>query len=253
MQYDNVEKPVRVLHNGSPVYDTVPAKGRAETECIDRMGIDTFTIMIDGVLKMRFCILDSSSLSQSYVNYALITTGKNLLVNDYYSYNLPFIALEGDTFWIRHEQTEYIDWDIYFVNIANNDTCYWRNRNPDWGLKGDDADDPAFTGNTYQRMIGLDDQLYTYYKSDCVEALNLPNGTYRVMVRYFDGPSDSATATPMLNIGLGRSILTNGLVNFYAISPDRAMAPGETWLAGTVSFPEKTFDPRNQQIYSAAK
>jgi hypothetical protein len=164
-------------------------------------------------------------------------------------YDANVIAAGSDSFWVSYDRYGPIDWDLYLVDESTGDTCYWHNRNPDWGVENVSDDDPLFVGDSWgfgYEAEGRGD----LFSGDRVSIHDAAQGSYVVYVRYFDGPTDSASAMPRLSIELGMEPDDSMVGRYYQNSPDRPLLKGEVWYAGRVSFPDGRYDPRDQRIIS---
>ncbi|MBD3421954.1 MAG: hypothetical protein GF398_17725 [Chitinivibrionales bacterium] len=241
-----LEVPVELKWNGVTLYDAPASKGRVHTALIARSSLDTISIRINGKEFTSFHILDSIYIDSVNRNFLYLTTGDTPLLRQRYGATPYFAVFAGDTFWIDDANSDSIDWDIFIVN-QNDDTCSWRHSNPDWGIAGQQHDDPAFSGDSYQSSTtsGIT------YDADKIQAQDLPNGAYKVYVRFNDGPASIAQAVPQLSIGIGLFSANNRLHQFYTLEPEVALKKGYLWYAGTLSMPEHSFDPSSQHIIPA--
>jgi hypothetical protein len=247
------ETPVRIERNGERIYETTPPKGRVRTDPFFRSGRDTMSIYVENVLYRRFCIFDSSLYSESRPNYLFITSGATVLEKDrYFSDNL-FVIMSADTFWINRKRHESIDWDIYFVDFATNDTCSYFNDRPDRGVQGYHLDDPVFSGNMYKYSRSVDNTERQLFEADCIEVESCASGSYGILVHFYDGPQDSTEAIPHITIGIGRSNKTGEIDKLYTIAPDESLKKGEWWYAGKIDLPAQRFDPREQRLLASSQ
>ncbi|MBD3321328.1 MAG: hypothetical protein GF350_09565 [Chitinivibrionales bacterium] len=242
------QESVSICWNDSIIYNDEPLKGRGLTRAVARTGIDTFTIMVDSRIQARFQILDSAHIEYANTNFLLITTGRSPLVKSQSHTSSYFAVIETDTFWIKDKEYDSIDWDLYLINDSEHDTCKWSNRNPDWGTPGLGVDNPVFSGDSYELNYSCDSAQNIAYLTDQIKATDLAPGTYSIYVRFHDGPGDSLTALPTINIGAGLTSYSKQLKNLYSFSPRRPMVRGETWYAGKIIFPDKRYDPTEHRI-----
>ncbi|MBD3276219.1 MAG: hypothetical protein GF372_12960 [Candidatus Marinimicrobia bacterium] len=107
------------------------------------------------------------------------------------------------------------DFDLYLINTTIQDTCWYNNPNPDWGLEDVFWDDPRLNwDNTNQDL-----------NSYALEQISLDNpaeGTYKIKVQYFDNPVDpAAEITPEIELHIGDE-------SYRYISP-QSMTRGDLW------------------------
>lgn len=252
--YVPAERRVTIARNDTTVYDTVAPKGRVCTTPVIPSGLDTFTIAVDGYTYSRFLVVSRVAKPTPTAEHFLVTTQRvELQPHEYGSGNFgssPKVVVGPDTFRLSYEEYSPVDWDLYVVNDSTGDTCYWHNRNPDWGLSGTAHDDPLFTGDNVSTTY-TDQTVSDFYLADRIQITSAPAGTFSVYVAYHDGPGDSTTATPELNIELGRVGDGTQIAAFYQNKPDRGLRKGEVWHAGTITLPGRRYDPSTQTIEPA--
>ncbi len=122
------------------------------------------------------------------------------------------------------------DFDIHLINNELNDSCWYMNTNPDWGIIGLEEDNPD-----------LYDYTNEYGSSYCYEDLYIsytPDGTYRLKVVYFSNVfNENIQVTPTV------SLYIDGIYNYY--TAPSAMSVGQVWTVLEFNIPSKTITPIN--------
>ena len=244
---------ISILQNGVLRYDSLPEKWRVHTKNFGLNGIDTFFIQQDSTLLQTIRLLDSTYVAKKVFNKLHITVAPALISKDAY-FNRYYIV-NSDTFGISYNTSAKIDWDIFLVNDSISDTCYWKKPHPDWGQPFSSEDDPKFTGDWYGQESYDSRTINTaiIYQPDEIQSNNFANGTYSIYVRYFDGPTDSITATPVLSIELGTPLwsgqdlysygIKTQVLHFWQSSPGAPLKKGQVWYAGKIKIPEMKYEP----------
>jgi len=230
-----VYRSVEVFHNGQPIYGDIPERGLVVTGELLPAGVDTFEIVVDGILCHRHCLLDTAKLCLVVASYVHITTGPTRIIfADYMAASDDHVTIGSRTYAIQYADTERIDWDVYLVNDRSGDTCSWATPTPEWGRAGLEHDNPLFSGDSAVDTAG--------WRPDHIRAADLAPGEYSVLVRYVQGLVDSA-ALPQLNIAVGRSRRFPIVCKYYQISAPSPLARGDLWDAGQIMLPQRTFVP----------
>jgi hypothetical protein len=206
----NTEKPVTLFCD----------KGRITIDPFRRRERDTLSVSVPG------CMLDSQIIIVDTTAIALHRCARLFLAS------------------------ECIDWDVLLVNTAAHDTCSWRNRNPDWGIAAASIDNPLFRGDEVS-MFGPEYWTFTqtrYFGDESIEILELPEGSYTMLVRFADGPVDSTRAMPQLDVRLGTLSADGRTSAHYVLKPLETIGVGETWVAGKIDSPAMTVDPLGNRI-----
>ncbi|MBD3314890.1 MAG: hypothetical protein GF344_03825 [Chitinivibrionales bacterium] len=251
-RFTPTERLTTVLHNGTMVYESTPGKGRIRTKGIVPTGTDTITIMVEGTVAAQWRIAGDAQAASSPRNHLLVTVQNARLIpfesNSGY-YGGSTVVLGADTFWVDYTKHGPIDWDLLLVNNSTTDTCWWHNPNPDWGVPALTNDDPEFSGDyTVFGYYKHDDE--DVYSGDCISIYDAAPGTYSVYVRFYNAPSDTHSAMPMITIESGAIPGTSLIERLYQNSPSRPLRKGELWYAGIISIPSGQYDPLDQEIFS---
>ncbi len=114
------------------------------------------------------------------------------------------------------------DFDVHLISHQENDSCWYKNTRPDWGIKDFTYDDPRLRDdvNSYGRSYGSEDMDTDYASS----------GSYTVKVYYFSNESDSTK-----KIRPGVRIWLNNNYDYYTAPFD--MSVGERWVVAEVNIP----------------
>jgi hypothetical protein len=226
-----------IYQNRTRIYGAVPPKGRVRTGTIVLHNADTLDFYVAGEFVQEIIIAppDSNILPRLSVSVApaKITGWK-------YGTDKPFFVLGLDTLCPSYSDTDNIDWDLYLVNNALQDTCGWWNRSPDWGTIGYTDDDPIFGGDQVVLPVQPGDTLYV---PDCIQCPAMAPGLYSIYIRYNDGPKDSIQAKPLLSIELGSRNNNSEIMHFIQCTSVQPLKKGETWFAGTLEFPSMRYIP----------
>jgi hypothetical protein len=247
-----LEQQVTVYQNGGIIYDRIAPKGRVETGDICLTGNDFIHIMVDGKSCEQFFIQESLQITG---NYVFITTGKTALsaletsTYNYYS-DRHYVLIDSTAYWISYAEYDSVDWDLYLINEATGDTCYWANPTPDWGKQNVQQDNPVFQGDEYIMSGAEEDR---YFTPDIISAGDLPGGVYSVWLRFYNAPETITHALPQLNIALGSMETLPELANFCKLSPQQQMEAGGIWFAGKIYLSEKVFNTTGQTIFQDNK
>ncbi|NOZ47200.1 MAG: carboxypeptidase-like regulatory domain-containing protein [Chlorobi bacterium] len=114
------------------------------------------------------------------------------------------------------------DFDIHLINNNTNDSCWYNNTNPDWGIEDFSYDDPVLYD--YTNAYG------NSYGSEQLRIYSAANGAYTLKVYYFSNhQSGSTKVTPYISLYLNNSYQT-----FYA---PEAMSVGDTWTVTVINVP----------------
>ena len=134
--------------------------------------------------------------------------------------NELYIRLRWKT--INYDSVSAGDLDLYLINLETADTCWYRNRTPDWGSLG------ALSDNPY-----LYDAINQYGNNDAYEYLRLkciPNGEYQIHVNYNQN-GDSDTVRVLANM---KYYINDAQID--SLWSDAPMQVGETWIAGAFNI-----------------
>jgi hypothetical protein len=212
------------------IYDSIPAKGRVYVPGIALNHREMFVLIIRDAAPGR---------TGTYLKLAV---GDTAVGDGYYCMNGQDVMIQDSVYCLEFEEYDSVDWDLYLVNESTNDTCWWKNPFPDWGVPDFSDDDPRLWGDNLKV-----DTTEVVYCNEIIRCDFLKDGTYSVYIRYFDGPEGGTGAAPWLNVMLGQDSLNSYVKAYYTIAPI-TMQKGETMFAGTVKVPEKTFDASSQRI-----
>jgi hypothetical protein len=122
------------------------------------------------------------------------------------------------------------DFDIHLISNELQDSCYYRNPNPDWGIIGLWEDNPELYD--YTNPNG-----YSY----CDERLDIdytPDGTYRLKIVYFSNIfNENIQVTPEITLYFDD-------MNYSYTAPI-AMSVGQVWTVLEFNMPSKTITQIN--------
>ena len=140
------------------------------------------------------------------------------------------ISTRIDLWWITSYGNSAGDFDIHLINNELQDSCWYLNQNPDWGIIGLEEDNPD-----------LDDYTNPSGQSYCNENLYInftPDGTYKLKVVYFSNIfNDTIQIASSINLNI------DGTSHYYA-APS-AMSVGQVWTVLEFNMPSKTVIPIN--------
>ncbi len=96
------------------------------------------------------------------------------------------------------------DADLYLVNLTTNDTCYFGNSNPDWGIIGRTIDNPRLSDNQNSA---------NYYSStEYLQIDETPAGKYKILVNYFSNPNS------LKQINVDAQLVINNQNTYYKLT-----------------------------------
>ncbi len=122
------------------------------------------------------------------------------------------------------------DFDIHLINNELNDSCWYMNTNPDWGIIGLEEDNPDL--DDYTNEYGY------YYCNEDLYISYTPDGTYRLKVVYFSNVfNDNIQVTPSIYLNI------DGMYYYY--TAPSAMSVGQVWTVLEFNIPSKTITPIN--------
>ena len=127
--------------------------------------------------------------------------------------------------WNTSYENSAGDFDIHLINNEIQDSCWYENPYPDWGIVGLWEDNPYL--NDYTNPNG-------YY--NCNEGLDIdytPDGTYRLKIVYFSNIFN-------VNIQVTPEIYLNIDGSYYYYTAPMAMSVGQVWTVLEFNIPSKT-------------
>lgn len=232
-----VAKTTTIFQNRTRIYEAVPPKGRVRTGTIVLNNADTLDFYVAGELVQEIIIYPPDS---NIIPRLSLSVAPAKITGWIDGTNKPFFVLGWDTLFPSYSDSDNIDWDLYLVNNALQDTCGWWNRMPDWGIKGNSDDDPVFDGD---QVLPRDPPRDTLYVPDFIQCPAMAPGLYSIYIRYNGGPKDSIQAKPSLSIELGSRNNNTEIMHFIQCTSAQPLKKGETWFAGTLEFPSMRYVP----------
>ena len=117
------------------------------------------------------------------------------------------------------------DFDIHLINNELQDSCWYKNPNPDWGILGFEEDNPDLED-------GINSHGYSYSDEDL--SINFtPDGTYRLKIIYFSNVFNfNIQVTPEI------SLYIDGIYYYY--TAPSSMSVGQVWTVLEFYIPSKT-------------
>ena len=236
------EGTANIVQNGKVVCTTPIIKGKIRTSPFSLCGQDTFRLVYENDTLIRFMLVDSAHWPLLIEKSLLITVSDPVITkySDKNGYDTRFFITGTDTMQIIYPLSDFMDWDLFLVNDSTGDTCYWKNRSPDWGIKGKISDDPFFQGDNYPARGFNQTTGFGPYYTDFITCDNLADGTYSILVQYFDG---LGSVIPQLNIQLGTTDYGSHILHFWQSSPEDTLKKGDVWFAGKIKMPEMKYEP----------
>jgi hypothetical protein len=116
------------------------------------------------------------------------------------------------------------DFDIHLINKVLNDSCWYKNPHPDWGIQNYNTDDPVL--GDYSNSTG---------STNGYEELNFfdtPDGSYHINVVYYSNVHDeNILVTPIIYMGI------DGRIKLDRRAP-AAMSVGDIWNVADFTMPD---------------
>ncbi len=114
------------------------------------------------------------------------------------------------------------DFDIHLINNNTNDSCWYNNPNPDWGIQDMDYDNP---------YLYDDINMYGYsYAEESLYINSTAEGSYTLNVHYFSNREDPlALVTPSVTLYLNSA--------YYNYTAPGAMSVGDYWTVTVFNSP----------------
>jgi len=252
---DNIpaEVPVVIIQksSGDTLYDSIPVKGRIASSFFTFNKAETLYCIISGSTVLKI-IVEHSNAAPDRISSLYITTGQPQVFTNksgaqYAIYNQQKAVIGTDTLMVYFTPEEVCDFDLYLMNESG-DTCFWRNPAPLWISPGY-SEGSIRTGSIL--FTGADPSAISVtfnYPKDVINGKVMSGGKYTVFLKYFDGPQDSVSATPSISIFAGTN-QSGVILNCFNVSSPAPLHKGEYWRAGTISFPDCSFDTTGQRIY----
>ena len=122
------------------------------------------------------------------------------------------------------------DFDIHLIYNEFQDSCWYKNPNPDWGIIGLEEDDPYLDDWTNSNGY--------YYANEDLFIDYTPDGTYILKIVYFSNVfNENIQVTPEINLYI------DGM--YYSYTAPSAMSVGEVWTVLEFNIPSNTVIPIN--------
>jgi hypothetical protein len=149
-------------------------------------------------------------------------------------YNTTFIISKiEDTYilldWYSHDNPAG-DFDLHLINKELNDSCWYKNPNPDWGVQDYRMDNPVLyeDSNPYGDNSGYE----TLYMNET------PDGAYQINVVYFSNVfNDTVLVAPDVYLSLNDST--------YEFNAPDSMSVGQVWTVAEFIIPDMSITPIN--------
>jgi uncharacterized protein YfaP (DUF2135 family) len=222
----DVTDSISVYFDNSLVARDLPVKGVVLVPAVSFTGCDSLLVQLSDT-SYRFKLLDRSHLVQDPYSYVCISAGMPILVPDsvvpttksYYRTSTGYMR-------ISDPQSEIHDYGLILVN-QESDSCYW----------GANTLGPfRYARNGF--VVAKDT---VKYSTASISANHGQNGSFRIYIKYLNGPTDSLTSHPIVSIALGTPEMIYGIyleiVHFYCVRSVRPVPLGQAVLVGTFSIP----------------
>jgi hypothetical protein len=245
---DNRAVTVRV--NGDSVGSLRAVDGMVECQPIRLTGADTISLSADSSDDFAFSVFNATHQPQQ--PFLLLSTA-NLCVPCWQAtseiYHGPRLPVGPESLCIQIPLGVYgpIDWNLYLVNNATNDTCSYANPNPDWDPKDDNGGNPYFVGNDFR----VDTLGHSLFGVNAIYGDLLAPGTYTIMVSCYDSPEDKASL-PELMIARGPQDESGYIKGVEILHPSRPLVKGDLWVVGVLEMPSMKVDTGAQAITRTA-
>jgi hypothetical protein len=212
--------------------DSVSLQGRLSRDYYSQAGDTALTVEYDSDLyytetskrifyfhvpvKEKFCQLRIWEGHSTQPNNAQFIS--TILVTD-----IIYVLIDLD--WSTSYGSSAGDFDIHLINNELQDSCWYKNPNPDWGIIGFEEDNPDLDDGTNPNGY--------YYAYEDLSIDFTPDGTYRLKVVYFSNIlNENIQITPEIDLNI------DGM--HYSYTAPSSMSIGQVWTVLEFNIPSKT-------------
>jgi hypothetical protein len=189
---------------------------------IEKAGVIKYVETQKGIFSLKLKIGEGINTVRIWEGHSE-TPPTDLFISHFYYVDITPTKI--DIHWSTEIDRDAGDFDIHLIQKQINDSCWYQNKNPDWGIKNVSSDNPYLGDYMNEQGYNTGNESITFEHT--------PNGDYVLKVVYYDNASEpTRTIKPTIDLRFEK--------NSYTYSAPAEMSVGQVWTVLEFNAPDRT-------------